>query len=74
MLYPNPLQIPMDEFNKIEAPWEIPVVEINSETRIHVLGNPSDNVPFLEYFREIERLFCYYPWCVSVDPYTSARI
>ena len=59
MLYPNPLQIPMDEFNKIEAPWEIPVVEINSETRIHVLGNPSDNVPFLEYFREIERLFRY---------------
>ena len=59
MLYPNPLQIPMDEFNKIEAPEEIPIVEINSETHIHVLGNPSDNVPFLEYFREIERLFRY---------------
>ena len=31
---------------------------ISSETHIHVLGNPSD-VPFLEYFREIERIFCY---------------
>ena len=31
---------------------------ISSETHIHVLGNPSD-VPFLEYFREIERIFRY---------------
>ena len=32
---------------------------ISSETHIHVKGNPSD-VPFLEYFREIERIFRYY--------------
>ena len=32
---------------------------ISSETHIHVLGNASDNVPFLEHFQEIERIFRY---------------
>ena len=63
MLYPNPLHIPMDEFKKIEAPQEkgLQIMKtrmISSATHIHVLRNPSD-VPFLEYFREIERIFRY---------------
>ena len=63
MLYPNPRRIPMDEIKKIEAPYEkgLQIMKtrmISSETHIHVLGNPSD-VPFLVYFREIERIFRY---------------